>query len=171
MEPEAKRTRTAPVQFADQVAIVTGGADGLGKAIVAMLTENGASVAIFDIAEQRMLEYARILQSQGHRVGTFKVDVSQEESVRRGFAAFHKEFDRLDVMVNCAGIVGPNGVKTTEVSVEDFDRVFAGELTHARSIIWLDAPLILTYRRLLRILNNGNGNLPSSLYNHGTCIS
>ena len=131
---------TAPLLFAGQVAIVTGGADGLGKAIVAMLTENGASVAIFDIAESRMLEYARTLQSQGHKVGTFKVDVSQEESVRKGFDAFRKEFDRLDVMVNCAGIVGPNGVKTTDVSVEDFDRVFAGELKCARATIWLDAP-------------------------------
>ena len=121
--------KTSPLLFAGQVAIVTGGADGLGKAIVAMLVGNGASVAIFDVAEQRMLEYARTLQSQGYKVGTFKVDISQEESVRRGFEAFRKEFDRLDIMVNCAGVVGPNGVKTTEVSVEDFDRVFAGELS------------------------------------------
>ena len=125
MEPEGT-TSTSPPLFAGQVAIVTGGADGLGKAIVAMLVVNGASVAIFDVAEQRMLEYAGALQSQGHRVVGFKVDISQEESVRRGFEAFRKEFARLDIMVNCAGVVGPNGVKTTEISVEDFDQVFAG---------------------------------------------
>ena len=55
------------------------------------------------------------------------MDVSKEESVRSAFEDFRKRFDRLDVMVNCAGIIGPNGIKSDEVSVEDFDRVYASK--------------------------------------------
>ena len=50
------------------------------------------------------------------------------ESVLEGFAALRAKFDRLDIMVNCAGILGPNAfaLKTAEVKAEDFDQVYQG---------------------------------------------
>ena len=113
--------------FQDQVAIVTGGADGIGRSIVQMLVENGASVVIFDINDERMKDAAQTLQEEGHRVVALNVNVAEENSVEKAFQEFSKQFDRLDIMVNCAGIVGPNGVKVEDVSVEDFDRVYGGE--------------------------------------------
>ena len=113
--------------FQDQVAIVTGGADGIGRSIVQMLVENGASVVIFDINDERMREASQTLQEEGHRVVALNVNVAEEGSVEKAFQEFGKQFDRLDIMINCAGIVGPNGVKVEDVSVEDFDRVYGGE--------------------------------------------
>lgn len=113
--------------FTGQAAIVTGGADGLGKAIVNMLVQNGAKVMIFDVVEEKTQTFVAELQSAGHTVKGCNVDVSQEASVKQGFAEFLEFSDRLDIMVNCAGIVGPNGVNSESVTVEDFDRVCAGK--------------------------------------------
>jgi len=113
-------------QFEGQVAIVTGGADGLGKAIARMLAENGARVMVFDLAEDKMKVLVDELTSLGYEARSCKVDVSVEASIKEGFSEFTKFSDRLDIMVNCAGIVGPNGVNTESVTVEDFDRVYAG---------------------------------------------
>lgn len=115
-------------EFEGQVAIVTGGADGLGKAIVRMLAENGAKVMIFDLAEEKLKVFVDELMSAGYDTRSCKVDVSMEASVKEGFSEFAKFSDRLDIMVNCAGIVGPNSVKSDSVTVEDFDRVYAGTI-------------------------------------------
>ena len=116
--------------FAGQAAIVTGGADGLGKAIVSMLLQNGAKVMIFDVVEDKTKTFVDELQSAGHNARGCKVDVSQEASVKQGFVEFLEFSDRLDIMVNCAGIIGPDGgnaVNSEAVTVEEFDRVCAGK--------------------------------------------
>ena len=113
--------------FAGQTAIVTGGADGLGRAIVSMLLQNGAKVTIFDVVEEKTKPLVEELKSAGHNARGCKVDVSQEASVKQGFVEFTEFSNRLDIMVNCAGIVGPNAVNSEAVSVEEFDRVCAGK--------------------------------------------
>jgi len=113
--------------FAGQAAIVTGGSDGLGKAIVKMLVQNGARVMIFDVVEEKTTIFVEELQSAGYNARGYKVDVSLEASVTEGFAEFLKFSDRLDIMVNCAGIVGPNAINSESVTIEDFDRVCAGK--------------------------------------------
>lgn len=120
--------------FAGQSAIVTGGADGLGKAIVNMLVQDGAKVMIFDVTEEKMKAFVEELQSAGHKARGCKVDVSQEASVKQGFAEFLEFSDRLDIMVNCAGIIGPNAVNCESVTVEDFDRVYAGKTNYHLSL-------------------------------------
>ena len=56
-----------------------------------------------------------------------RVDVSDEESVCKGFQKFQSNFSRLDIMVNCAGIVGPHAIKTEDIATADFDKTYAGE--------------------------------------------
>ena len=114
-------------EFAGQAAIVTGGADGLGKAIVNMLVQHGAKVMIFDVVEEKTKTFVAELQAAGHTARGCRVDVSEEASVKQGFAEFTEFSDRLDIMVNCAGIVGPNAVNSESVTVEEFDRVYAGK--------------------------------------------
>ena len=53
-----------------------------------------------------------------------KVDVSQEDSVKAGFEHAIATYSRCDVVVNCAGIVGPTKIKTAEIDTADFDRVY-----------------------------------------------
>ena len=115
------------LQFAGQVAIVTGGAQGLGEGIVKMLVENGCSVMIFDVNLEKAMALTDSLRTKGYTVECCRVDVSDEQSVLEGFAALRAKFDRLDIMVNCAGILGPNAfVRTAEVKAEDFDQVYKG---------------------------------------------
>eukprot|EP00731_Ephydatia_muelleri_P022561 Em0015g144a len=117
MEPEGA--------FLGQYAIVTGGAQGLGEGIVKMLVDGGCSVMIFDVNLAKTKAFASSLSEKGHVVECCAVNVAEEASVTAGFEAFRETFPRLDIMVNCAGIVGPNGVKIESVSAEDFDRVYA----------------------------------------------
>ena len=88
-----------------------------------MLSDHGAAmVAIFDLDEGRGEAVASSLRS-----GMFcKVDVSSEDSVQAGFHRVREACGRLDIMVNCAGIVGPNGLKTDEVDSKYFDKVYQG---------------------------------------------
>lgn len=57
-----------------------------------------------------------------------QVDVSDDASVQNGFETFRKTFDRLDIMVNSAGIIGPSSIKTEDVKPEDFDSTLASKL-------------------------------------------
>ena len=129
MSALAAKRRKEELPFQDQVAIVTGGADGIGRSIVQMLVENGASVAVFDVNEDKMKQTMQTLQDDGYKAVVVNVDVSDEKSVQKGFKEFNGHFDRLDIMINCAGIVGPNGVKVEDVTVEDFDRVYGGKFS------------------------------------------
>ncbi|XP_065891044.1 2-dehydro-3-deoxy-L-rhamnonate dehydrogenase (NAD(+))-like [Dysidea avara] len=155
-------------QFEGQVAIVTGGADGLGKAIVRMLAENGARVMVFDLAEDKMKVFVDELTSSGYDTRSCKVDVSVEASVKEGFSEFAKFSDRLDIMINCAGIVGPNGVKSESVAVEDFDKVYAVNLRG--SFLTMKYSLVemkkLNYGRILLIASiaGKEGNAGMSPY-------
>jgi len=102
---------------------VTGGGQGLGEGIARMLDDNGAAkVVIFDMDEIKGQAVASSLKNGLF----FKVDVSSEESVKAGFQSVSSACGRLDVMVNSAGVVGPNGVNAEEVNTKDFDRVYEG---------------------------------------------
>ncbi|GAB4033345.1 SDR family NAD(P)-dependent oxidoreductase [Spirosoma gilvum] len=118
-------------RFIKQVAIVTGGADGIGKGIAKRLASEGATIALFDInhvtLERTVAEFAK----QGHRVSGHVVDVSQESSVEKAVQAVEESFGRLDIMVNSAGIVGPTNTKITDFSVADYDRVYHTNLRGA----------------------------------------
>ena len=88
---------------------MTGGGQGLGEGIAKMLSDNGAAtVVIFDINVEKGQAVAESLRN-----GLFcKVDVSSEESVKAGFEIVRATCGRLDIMVNCVGILGPNKQKT-----------------------------------------------------------
>src|SRR5215510_1624062 len=86
----------------DKVAIVTGGASGIGAATVREFASEGASVAIFDINQALGQQVAQTLQGEGFRVEHFTVDVSDSEACQRGVQAVVERWGRLDYLVNCA---------------------------------------------------------------------
>ena len=108
------------MKFADQVAIITGGADGLGFALAKRLSANGARVGIFDHDDSKL---AAAKQALGSNARPFRVDVTQLESVKAAVDQLVSEFDRIDILVNCAGITGKTNLKSHEVDLADFDRV------------------------------------------------
>lgn len=115
-------------RFEDQVAAITGGADGLGKAIAERLGSEGGRLALIDRNPKLLAETANEFAEMGFDVQTYEADVSSEPSVQKAFDAIHAHFGRLDVMVNSAGIVGPTNVKIVDVPVEGFDQVQAVNL-------------------------------------------
>ena len=118
--------RASSVIWLRHCAIVTGGGQGLGEAIAKMLVENGCAVMIFDVDEAKAKTVTDTLRANGHKVEWCRVDVANEGSVSTGFEAFRSKFERLDVMVNCAGILGPPAMKVDAVNTEDFDRTYQG---------------------------------------------
>lgn len=80
-------------------AIVTGGASGLGAATAALLAERGASVALFDIDEEKGIAHAAAIGGL-----FFKVDVTSEEDVSKGLDSAAAEHGVARILVNCAGV-------------------------------------------------------------------
>lgn len=111
---------STPASWNEQVAVITGGADGLGYALATRLSSQGAHVALFDRDESK-LEAARGVL--GDQCSTFAVDVTDPASVGAAVAELIAQKSRVDILVNCAGITGQTGIKSHEVSLEDFDRV------------------------------------------------
>jgi sorbitol-6-phosphate 2-dehydrogenase len=92
--------------LADKVAIVTGGAQGLGRAISERLAGEGSIVVIADVNEEGAREAAAaVAKATGARVVGARVDVTREAEVERLFVDAEHEFGRVDVVVSNAGIL------------------------------------------------------------------
>ena len=115
-------------RFAGQTAIITGGAAGIGRSIADRLLAEGASVILWDRDPVALAAAARV----GFTVES--VDVADDAAVAAATAKAMSMSGRLDVLVHCAGIVGPNNRKITEVSVEEFERVMKVNLTGSFSV-------------------------------------
>jgi len=103
-----------------KVAIVTGGASGIGREACLLLAKEGAKVAIADMDSAGAGLAAEISRS-GEAV-FFKLDVSDEAAVERAFAGVNDRFGRIDVLVNNAAITGVRK-PTHEITAEEWDQV------------------------------------------------
>lgn len=110
-----------------KVAVVTGGANGLGEAIATRMSEQGAAVAVLD-RDERGREVAEKLAAGGGRTLFQRVDVTQENQVAAAFTAVSRELGRIDVLVNNAGIEGTNK-PTDQLELADWERVMAVNTT------------------------------------------
>jgi NAD(P)-dependent dehydrogenase (short-subunit alcohol dehydrogenase family) len=106
----------------DRVAIVTGGALGIGRATAEVLAREGACVAVVDVLEPEGADVAAAIRKEGGVAQFWRLDVTEEEDVRNVFAEIHDHFERLDILVNNAGISGTNA-PTHEVTVSDWEAV------------------------------------------------
>jgi NAD(P)-dependent dehydrogenase (short-subunit alcohol dehydrogenase family) len=107
-----------------RVALVTGGANGLGEAIATRMTEEGATVAVVDIDEAGGQRVAGALAG----ATAHTCDVTKEPQVAAAVAAVVAAHGRLDVLVNNAGISGASG-PTHELELADWERVMAVNAT------------------------------------------
>ena len=115
---------TARFALNGKVALVTGGASGIGAAISRAFAEQGASVVVADVNKSAGQAVA---ESLGTNAMFQRVDVTDRHSVESAVAAGVKRFGKLDVMVNNAGIGHVGSVQETEQA--DFDRLFAVNVT------------------------------------------
>lgn len=109
------------MKLTGKVAIVTGGASGIGLATVKAFLEKGAKVIIADFNEEGGQQAEQQLKQGDAEVAFVKVDVASEESVEQLVAATVERYGRVDIMVNNAGI-GVLSV-THELTYEDYHKV------------------------------------------------
>jgi 3-oxoacyl-[acyl-carrier protein] reductase len=112
--------------FSGRVAVVTGGAQGIGRAVVERLLAGGAAVSIWDRDRALAEATAKDLAKAG-TVAAEGVDVTDYASVEAATAATLKRFGRIDILVNNAGIAGPIA-KTWEHTPQQWAEVMAVNL-------------------------------------------
>ena len=88
-----------------QVAWVTGGASGMGEAIVRLFAREGAQVVVVDVQEEQGKEVVEHIVREGGQAIFSACDVSRGQEVERSIAETVAEFGGLQIVVNCAGIV------------------------------------------------------------------
>lgn len=115
----------APFSIQQHVAIITGGADGLGLALAQRLVHAGGHVHLFDLNAEKLQVAATGL---GGRCRGHALDVTNPNAVRSAVDGIATEHQRIDILVNCAGITGQTGRKSHEIDLADFDRVFSVNL-------------------------------------------
>lgn len=140
-------------RFENQVAAVTGGADGLGKGIGKRLAEEGATVILLDSDEKKLTDTVAEFEQFGLRGAGMVLDVSDEEAVRVCFDRLERQYGRLDVLVNSAGIVGPTHTPITQYDVNQFDKIYGVNLRGAFLVAKYGIPLMEKrhYGRILLI--------------------
>jgi len=113
----------------NQVALVTGGARGIGKAIALLLAQRGASVGIVDVTEAGASTASELTSTTESPVSFFLADISQETEARKAVAEVEAALGPIDVLVNNAGITRDGLLLTMDE--EDWDAVLAVNLKGA----------------------------------------
>jgi NAD(P)-dependent dehydrogenase (short-subunit alcohol dehydrogenase family) len=128
----------------DKVAIVTGGASGMGKAIATRLASEGASVVIADVNENAMNATVGELTAAGHKAAGYKVDVSKREELKDVMNAIVEKFGRIDILVNNAGVTRHRPF--LELNDADWDFVLAVDLKGVFYCVQAAAPHLVRQR-------------------------
>ncbi|UCC16880.1 MAG: SDR family oxidoreductase [Dehalococcoidales bacterium] len=132
-----------------KVAIVTGGANGIGEAAAKLLANEGAGVAIIDIDDGNGKRVAEEIISAGGDAVYGHADITSEEEVSKAFADFYERFGKLHILVNNAGVAGMRE-PAHKASIQDFDRIMN---------VNLKGTLICTKYAVPYILKTGPGSV------------
>jgi NAD(P)-dependent dehydrogenase (short-subunit alcohol dehydrogenase family) len=109
-----------------KIAIVTGGGQGIGRAIALTLAREGAAVAIADIIMDVAADAVREIETRDGRALAVHANVTKSDDVNRLVAQTLARFQKLDILVNNAGLSEPH--PTIDLSEADWDRILAGNL-------------------------------------------
>ena len=133
-----------------RVAVVTGGAQGIGRAICELLAGNGATVVVGDVNVDGAADTARRITQAGGKGAAAAVDVSSEESVLAFYEGVMSETERLDILVNNAGIC--RMIPILDIQTAEWDRIMAVNL-RGTFLMSREAFRIMKERRSGRIIN------------------
>lgn len=124
------------MQIKDKVVAITGGGRGLGRAMALAFARRGGHVALLDLNEADLAETRRMVEAEGVRAGTYVTNVTHEDNIVAALDGVVRDFGRLDVMVNNAGITKDgllvkvkDGAVVSKMSLEQWNAVIAVNLT------------------------------------------
>ncbi len=110
---------SGPIELTGKVAVVTGGARGIGQATCLALAREGADIVACDVLPVEDT-IARV-QKLGRKTVGLKCDVSSLDQVRQAADRTLKEFRRVDILVNNAGVMGKTGLPLENITLQDWD--------------------------------------------------
>ncbi|HIA82948.1 MAG TPA: SDR family oxidoreductase, partial [Rhodospirillales bacterium] len=148
------------MRLASQIALITGGSGGFGQAICQRFIEEGSTVILADIDEEKLAELALQYRDKSNQVKCMTLDVSDFEKVELGVNSIISEYGKIDILVNNAGYL-PKNDHWLENPIEDWHKVIdvnlSGEFYCARAVANQ-----MMERRGGRIIN-----ISSSAFRHG----
>lgn len=156
-----------PQTFAGQRALIVGAGDGIGRHTALLLAGRGARVACLDLDGSRAHTTADEADALTSGAVALTADVADAAGVTAAIARCLSAFDKLDILVNCAGITGETNRPSHEIEVQDFDRVLSVNLRGAflLSRAVLPAMLEAGYGRVLHVASiagkDGNAGMVS----------
>ena len=109
-------------ELTNRVAVVTGGASGIGEAISILFGKQGARVSVLDVDEAAARRVAERIVAAGGKADAHRCDVSRATDTVAAMSAVEKVAGRIDILANIAGVAHVGTVETT--SEADFDRVY-----------------------------------------------
>ena len=109
------------MKLKDRVAIITGGARGIGRAIALTFVREGAKVAIIDSDKERLEVLGKEIKKENKEVITISCDITKSSEVKEMVSQVQRSLGRIDILVNNAGIIRRGTIET--VTEEDWDRV------------------------------------------------
>jgi NAD(P)-dependent dehydrogenase (short-subunit alcohol dehydrogenase family) len=139
-----ERPRAMTMRLKDQVAIVTGGANGIGRETCKLFVSEGATVMIADLVSEAADDLATELRAQGHEVAAMATDVTDMDQAQNLAEATISSFGRIDILANIAGGSAGPVIKTklslfAESSKERWDEIVAlnlyGTLNCTRAVV------------------------------------
>ena len=145
-----------------QVAVVTGGGRGIGRAIARTCAEAGASVAVFARTGSELAETVSLIASAGGDAAAWALDVTDEDAVKRAIEGVRARWGAVDLLVNNAATLGP---------IAPFWESSSTDWWHAQTVN-LRGPIVCTHaviaamiaRRRGRVINVVSGALPIAYF-------
>ncbi len=105
-----------------KVAVVTGASSGLGKSAALAYAENGASVALLGLDEEKLEKVKTEIMEKGRDALAIRCDVTKEQEVQDTIKNVLKKYGHIDILLNNAGVAVPGGVET--LKEEEWDKSF-----------------------------------------------
>ena len=131
---------TENTSLKNKVAIITGGGTGIGRAITLALVEQQARVVICGRRKERLEQTEQLIRQAGGEVLAVQADVTVPDQVEHVVRATVEKFDRIDILVNSAGVDGPG--ETHDMTINTWERVLGANL---------DGPFLMT-RAVLQVM-------------------
>lgn len=146
------------ISLKNQVAVVTGGGRGIGRAIAQSLSSAGAAVAVLARSKDELAETVRLIEAEGGRARAFVADVTDPAAVQNAMRGARESLGPVDLLVNNAGAVEPLG-PFAENRVEDWWRTME---------VNLHGPLLCTHAVLPEMIARRGGRIVNIASGGGT---
>jgi len=153
-------------RFKNRVAVITGGAQGIGEAIAKKLSSEGGTIAILDIQHEKAQLVANNLNSEGANAIALRMDITDSMNVRHAVQDVEGRLGKVDILINNAG--WDKAAPFIELTEELWDKVIAinlrGPITITRAV--LDGMISRNYGKIVNIASDAGrvGSSGESVY-------